>query len=69
MRSQTVIAIGTGKKTVMRAMAQEVLDRVAERLKCRMDYSADSPLILDAGGGGKAGGSVDRFLVQMNHPA
>lgn len=62
MKLSSLFQVGLNRKTLLRAIADDVLSEVAEGLKGQLNPLNEIRLILDAGGGRQAKGSAAVFL-------
>ncbi len=68
MKVSSFLQVGLNKKTLFRAIADDVLQRVAEGLNNQLNPSTDEPILfLDAGGGRQGKGSAEAFLSPFKH--
>lgn len=81
MKFRRLLEISTRKKSYIRAVAEEVAERVADSLGNELDPSSEGLRVLDAGGIGREGagssfaflgrigGPMDRIAVNISHSA
>lgn len=67
MKISLLLQVGLNRKTLFRALADDVLRKVAEVLKGQLNLSTETILVLDAGGGRYAKGSAGIFFSSLNH--
>jgi SAM-dependent methyltransferase len=67
MKLSSLLQAGLNKKTLLRAIADDVFQEVAEGLKDQLNPSTKMTLILDAGGGRQVKGSAAVFLSTLRH--